>query len=614
MRLFFLLTAVGCATAPAPKDRLLELGRQQDPARLEELERALDGDAHARLLGAFGLGQLGTAWQPIPDDVRMRAESLLCEHLARESDPEVRDRLVEALGKLRGPRGIEVLIGELSGAQRARAAIALGVRARNKQTAPAAVARLGELLRDPSEEMRWAAAYALSQQKLADAREPLLGCLADAAAPVRAVCAKGLGDVGSEADTARLAPLLEDASPLVAAEAARTLAKLARHCSGECAPLGALAASPGLERPQVVEAIAFEPLTHPAARDLYRHLFEKLRGPLQCKAALGHDRVAAALELTLHCEADEPTRAMLAARALGQASGHEDDRVHALVALAHHPTARVRMAVAEALGEIDRPSVVAPLGTLAGDPDLGVLESAAGAIEKRKIAEAAPRLAERLRELDRPDAIEAAEAVLSALGALRAPATADAVRAQTLHCSFSVCLAAIDALEKITGEKAAFRPSPPKEGAFAAEPLPAHATVELQTVRGRIVVRLFPTDAPTNVRSFLHLVRRGFFDGLTFHRVVPDFVSQGGDPRGDGSGGPGWALPCEINLHRYHEGSMGMALAGRDTGGSQFFFAHGTQPHLDGRYTLFGEIVEGKDVAESLIEGDVIQRARWIQP
>jgi len=155
---------------------------------------------------------------------------------------------------------------------------------------------------------------------------------------------------------------------------------------------------------------------------------------------------------------------------------------------------------------------------------------------------------------------------------------------------------------------------PPGEGSWVAEVLPAQAAVELQTARGRIIVRLFPTDAPSNVRSFLHLVRRGFFDGLTFHRVVPDFVSQGGDPRGDGSGGPGWVLPCEINLHRYHEGSMGIALAGRDTGGSQFFFAHGTQPHLDGRYTILGEIVEGTDVAESLIEGDMITRVRSIQP
>jgi cyclophilin family peptidyl-prolyl cis-trans isomerase len=107
----------------------------------------------------------------------------------------------------------------------------------------------------------------------------------------------------------------------------------------------------------------------------------------------------------------------------------------------------------------------------------------------------------------------------------------------------------------------------------------------------------------------LWLVRSGFYDGLTFHRVVPGFVSQGGDPRGDGAGGPGYLIPCEVNSRRYHAGVMGMALSGLDTGGSQFFFTHTPQPHLDGRYTAFGEIVEGLEVAAGLIEGDLIVRA-----
>jgi cyclophilin family peptidyl-prolyl cis-trans isomerase len=138
--------------------------------------------------------------------------------------------------------------------------------------------------------------------------------------------------------------------------------------------------------------------------------------------------------------------------------------------------------------------------------------------------------------------------------------------------------------------------------------------VTLETTRGRIVVRLEPDWAPQTVRSFLYLVGRGYFDALSFHRVVPDFVSQGGDPRGDGSGGPGYVLPCEIGPLRYGEGTMGMALSGRDTGGSQFFFTHSPQPHLDGRYTVFGTIVEGLEVAQSLIEGDRMVRVKLADP
>ena len=119
-------------------------------------------------------------------------------------------------------------------------------------------------------------------------------------------------------------------------------------------------------------------------------------------------------------------------------------------------------------------------------------------------------------------------------------------------------------------------------------------------------MRLFSADAPNTVLSFERLARRGFYDGLTFHRVVPDFVVQGGDPRGDGSGGPGYTIRCEINSHHYGRGAVGMALAGKDTGGSQWFVTHSPQPHLDGRYTCFAQVESGLDVIDSLQEGDQI--------
>ena len=133
--------------------------------------------------------------------------------------------------------------------------------------------------------------------------------------------------------------------------------------------------------------------------------------------------------------------------------------------------------------------------------------------------------------------------------------------------------------------------------------------VRLETTRGPIVLRVWSKDAPRTAANFLKLVRAHFYDGLDFHRVVPDFVAQGGDPRGDGSGGPGWLIPCEINQRPYREGTVGMALSGRDTGGSQFFITLSPQPHLDGRYTAFGEVVEGMAAARALVEGDRISSA-----
>jgi cyclophilin family peptidyl-prolyl cis-trans isomerase len=133
-------------------------------------------------------------------------------------------------------------------------------------------------------------------------------------------------------------------------------------------------------------------------------------------------------------------------------------------------------------------------------------------------------------------------------------------------------------------------------------------TVEIRTPRGTITVRLACPQAPMTCLSFLTLASQGFFDGLTFHRVVPDFVIQGGDPKGDGSGGPGYAIRDEINRLRYGRGVVGMALAGPDTGGSQFFITLSPQPHLDGGYTAFGEVIAGADVLDRIRLGDRIEK------
>ena len=108
-----------------------------------------------------------------------------------------------------------------------------------------------------------------------------------------------------------------------------------------------------------------------------------------------------------------------------------------------------------------------------------------------------------------------------------------------------------------------------------------------------IEIELLAADAPLTVRNFMTLADRRYFDGARWHRVVPNFVIQDGDPYGNGSGGPGYAIRDEMNRVRYLEGAVGMALSGPDTGGSQFFITHSPQPHLDGGYTVFGRVVSG---------------------
>ncbi|HEX2254936.1 MAG TPA: peptidylprolyl isomerase, partial [Thermoanaerobaculia bacterium] len=134
--------------------------------------------------------------------------------------------------------------------------------------------------------------------------------------------------------------------------------------------------------------------------------------------------------------------------------------------------------------------------------------------------------------------------------------------------------------------------------------------MEMVTDAGTLRLRLDCPRAPLTCLSFANLAEQGFFDGLTFHRVVPDFVVQAGDPRGDGLGGPGYALRDEINRLRYERGTLGMALAGPDTGGSQFFLTLSPQPHLDGGYTAFGRVVGGDEVLDEIGRGTRILAVR----
>jgi cyclophilin family peptidyl-prolyl cis-trans isomerase len=138
-----------------------------------------------------------------------------------------------------------------------------------------------------------------------------------------------------------------------------------------------------------------------------------------------------------------------------------------------------------------------------------------------------------------------------------------------------------------------------------------HCTIS--TTKGDMKLEMFPDDAPNSVANFYVLAEDKFYDGLSFHRVIPGFVAQGGCPEGTGTGGPGWRIACETkgNPHKHIEGALSMAHAGKDTGGSQFFLVLEKQPHLDSGHTVFGQIVEGLDVLQSLEMGDEIKHIRF---
>ena len=131
----------------------------------------------------------------------------------------------------------------------------------------------------------------------------------------------------------------------------------------------------------------------------------------------------------------------------------------------------------------------------------------------------------------------------------------------------------------------------------------------METSKGTINLDLFEKDAPNTVENFVKLSKDGFYDGLNFHRVIPNFMIQGGCPHGTGTGGPGYKIKCEINPNKHEAGSLSMAHAGKDTGGSQFFICHAPQPHLDGVHTVFGK-TEDMDVVNKIEKGDTIESVK----
>lgn len=137
-------------------------------------------------------------------------------------------------------------------------------------------------------------------------------------------------------------------------------------------------------------------------------------------------------------------------------------------------------------------------------------------------------------------------------------------------------------------------------------------TAEIQTEKGTMKVEFYENDAPNTVKNFVDLSKKGYYDGLTFHRVIPNFVIQGGCPNGIGNGGPGYSIDCELDGdNQYHDrGVLSMAHAGRNTGGSQFFICHSREntAHLDRNHTCFGKVVEGLDVIDDIRQGDKINK------
>jgi cyclophilin family peptidyl-prolyl cis-trans isomerase/HEAT repeat protein len=618
--------------APGVRARALRaLGRLQDPAHAPLLSAAL-ADAHAgvREEAARAAGLLGLSWDPLPGQVLPPLVASLLEAEQAERLAEVREAQLEALGRLGTAPAQARLVERLGGGGAAaeRAALGLGALAKRGQPLPGTalgpLRRLLETAQAPPS-LRFAAAYALQQGKAPGMAEPFTRCARDGSDDVRAVCVRALGDAGPAA-LAALASALEDDSPRVAVQAVRGLAKLSMGCPGEgaCPALEALSAlALRLSRPDAPGAwqpfLALLQADLPArARGGLVTLREGLRGAppvMDCRAAAALDRLSGKLEASPGCgrgEVPELLRWRLGLQELSRSpvlSG--EGKVAVAAPHVSHPHPGVRLAAVGMLAEAGHAAAVPWLQRALEDADGVVAASAAAGLGQLSARGAGPAV---LGLAQRPGVPEELRPTLAeALGALAPDGAEPLLRGWLSSPSPSLRSAAAAALGKLTGRPIPAPPPVPLADASPWLPVPEGTRLELQTSRGPIRVALDVREAPRTSAVVAGLAARGFYDGLPVHRVVPDFVAQGGDPRGDGEGGPGFSVRCEVGPLRYGRGAVGMALSGKDTGGSQFFFTHSPQPHLDGRYTAFGQVESGQEVVDSLLEGDTLLHVRVLR-
>jgi cyclophilin family peptidyl-prolyl cis-trans isomerase/HEAT repeat protein len=311
-----------------------------------------------------------------------------------------------------------------------------------------------------------------------------------------------------------------------------------------------------------------------------------------------------------------------AVRALG--SFGADAPLDTLVARLADPVANVAMAAVAALAAVGGAGadVVGPLGAVVDDPERP-LSLRGAALEA--VAALDPAAARTPLQAWVTGGVQERYLAARALAALPPETAAPLRSALASDRDRRVALAALNAGESTPADSAARRAllaptlppvPPPSDAAFyrdlaaryVAGTLAGHRRprVRITTARAEIVLELMPDHAPLTVYNFLRLARSGFFDLGVWHRVVPNFVLQDGAPGGDPDGGPGWTLRDELNRVRYDRGILGMAHAGPDTGGSQWFITHSPQPHLNGSYTAFGRVIEGMEAADAVLQGELI--------
>jgi cyclophilin family peptidyl-prolyl cis-trans isomerase/HEAT repeat protein len=610
------------AQSPDPSTRARAawaLGRIGDPQGADLLARLLgDSSPTVRAAACFGAQVLG---EP----------SLTSDLIPKLNDPDQRVVLsaAKAIAFLGRGDGQDALIAAVPAAASPEPRATL---LRSLWRFPTSTAENAALpfMTDPDPAVRAAAIYSLARKPIESSGRGLVVALQDSNADSAAAAARGLGVLAKKEFLEPLVSVLDSGqapltiNALVALEAIFEKNPGSTLAPDRVAKILALAgeANPNVAVPALVLLRQFDA----SDREVRRRLWSI------ATTGAGRRREVALLSV--------------AASLRGRA-----DR--AIEAAAVSPEPRLRAAAAESLAFLTladakpfrerlgadkdplvRATVISSLGTAEAvrenralvdaalaDPDAGVRASAVEALALTADPSLLPRLSQVLQRTSAEPGADVPIAVLEVAEKFRSdPAARGLAEAAYKHPSPLVRNMARRALLRSFRASASDFPRATYEtrktavdyaSLVAEAKKPRSARVE--TARGSFTIRLAGVEAPMTVMNFVSLARRGYFDGVRIHRVVPNFVLQDGDPSGTGNGGPGYEIRDEINPLEYQEGTVGMALAGPDTGGSQWFVTHAPQPHLDGIYTVFGQVTEGQDVVERTEQGERIIRITLIE-
>jgi cyclophilin family peptidyl-prolyl cis-trans isomerase/HEAT repeat protein len=587
-----------------------------------------DSEPEVRQMVAFALGLIGDASAHYPlvaslDDESPLVKGSAAEGLGLIGDPAAAEPIARMAAALVNAGAASPPPSEDQDVRRdtPAAALRLAIFALTRLRAYEPLARA---VLDQAGQPRvrwWPVAYALQRLEDPRARPALLALSRDSHPYTRAFAARGLGGLGKTSDPAVAAALLSlvtGSDRMVAIEAIRALGRLGDPSAGPA--LRGLIQNPKSDPSLRVEAVLAagtvkaSELDDPLLDALTDSSASVRAGALRALAQ--RDEVSFLTVLSgIDADRDWSVRASLAT-VLGTLSTPAG--LPRLRVLVDDSDQRVVPAALDAWVRLNAPDAASLLQARLTADDPVVRAAAARGLASLKVNTASAALADAYRAGLKDTTYVARAAALQALADLRTPEAAAVLTEALADKDWAVRVHAARLLRLIDATSDAALRIRPASTAHAADDYqaqqlttPAVSTqAYIETDRGTVQLELAVLDAPLTVDNFITLAKKGFFDGLTFHRVVPAFVVQTGDPRGDSEGGPGYTIRDELNQRPYVRGTVGMALDWADTGGSQFFITQSPQPHLDGKYTVFGRVLSGMDVVDRLEPGDVIRHVR----